>query len=90
MKEPIAIRYARELSSHVEGDHRQTELLLTLSEGMDLLDYLAEQNRENPNLNPDIFEQDVRSARAFNDPWLVLNHFVLMGLPITRLEGTRQ
>lgn len=57
------------------------EVLLTSTEGWELVEYLQGQAH---GLDPLALEADVGVARVVGDPFHVLQHFSLLGLPIVR------
>lgn len=61
------------------------ELLLTLGEGYELLDWLPKAGLTAREFIP-MLQQDIAEAKLLGDPWLVLNHFTLKGLHIRRVD----
>jgi hypothetical protein len=76
---PAAVERAKSLHRYAFAQGAGVEdFILTLSdsEGLDLLDWLLEQQRA-----PDAdLELEVREAKETGDPWPLLDTFTLMGL----------
>lgn len=81
VKEPAALQRAVEMANHIHGEHAaNAAVLLTVEEGFELMDYFLAQ------MGSDLMEQDALQARAAGDPWVVLQHFTLLGLAIERMD----
>jgi len=81
VKEPAALHRAMEMAQHIHGEHAaNAAVLLTVEEGFELMDYFMAM------MGSDLMEQDALQARAAGDPWVVLQHFTLLGLAIERMD----
>ena len=65
------------------------ELLLTLGEGYELLDWLPTSGMVSQAYMHVLLE-DIANAEAQGDPWLVLENFQLNGFKITRSDRVLQ
>jgi hypothetical protein len=79
--EPAALAKAQSLhrfASDMGAPLTTFELVLTQAEGLELIDWLVEQNPPN-----ELLSADVAHAHQVRDPWPVLNNFVLLGFHMT-------
>lgn len=84
---PSALRKAESLVAHlgyVKGAKEDTELWLSDREAWEFLDWY--QMLVDPSMAAE-YAKDVAEARAFRDPWLVLDGFAIAGLPPKRLPA---
>lgn len=77
------IRHAR----HVGAPLDQFVLPVSKAEGFELVAWLRTDSAEAQQpLDYRQLDEDIAHARQIDDPWFVLNHFSLFGLPIVRRE----
>ena len=88
MGEPVAIERARQVLSHMRhlgGQLSEYCVTCTVDEGFELIDWLHEQARENPSgVNLALLEIDIAKAKRDRDPWIILDEYTVLGLPIKR------
>lgn len=76
----------RNFAQHCGSPLREFQLSLTKGEAYELLDHMVATGYANT-AHREQFNQDVLEAKAAGDPWMVLQHFNLMGLTIERKEA---
>lgn len=77
---PVALEKAESLYKYAQGQGSPLstfKLILTVDEGLELVDYLVEQNAPN-----EMLELDAAQAKRERNPFKVLSNFQLMGLEI--------
>ena len=62
---------------------KEFAVLVSLAEGFELLTWILEQ-RDDQTIDQVLLQSDAAVAIATGDPWYVLEHFTLKGLPIFR------
>lgn len=81
-KPPVALALADELYRYALGQGapiNSFELLLTLGEGYELLDWIPGAGLFS---DLELLRQDIEEAKIKGDPWLVLDNFTLKGMRI--------
>jgi hypothetical protein len=85
---PEALAKAESLSRYCKARGcplAEVRLVLTLGQGNELIDYIAEGGI-GVFKNHDLLIQDVVEARSMGDPWMVLSNFQLEGFDIVRAD----
>ena len=84
---PVAIAKAEALTRYCRAMGApicEVTVALTVPEAYEVLDSIEAQSECYG--DPDLVLDDVRAARVAGDPWLMLQHFKLLGFPIGRLK----
>lgn len=88
MSKPAAITKAEQLAHYAKGQGSPLNtwmVSVTLGEAYELLDHLA-QGGLGQFVNHDQLVEDIQEAKLLANPWLVLDHFQLFGMPIARAD----
>lgn len=86
MHEPVALERALSVLRHARSlGGRITDYTVSVSidEGFELIDWFRAQ-AEAISTDLSILDMDIAVARAKNDPFVVLQHYELLGLKISR------
>lgn len=83
MSEPAAFERARALKRFTAGSVGDMAVIVSEQEAFEVLDYLEET------ASPQDFDlatlgADIHEARLTANPWLVLDHITIAGVPIAR------
>jgi len=84
---PSAILKAEALARFVKTQGspiKEFAVAITDAEGYELLDYLM--TRKSDYANGDLLVQDIVQARTQGNPWIVLDHWNLLGLDLMRVD----
>lgn len=86
MSDPIALDRARAVLRHIKflgGRPCEYTVSVTAEEGFELLAWLrAQASPESVNL--EALDADIAQAIRSDDPWIVLDHYELLGLKISK------